>query len=122
MSEFKPMELEYEEVDGILYPKIQISNDLKDDERPLGKYGRMRLKYLKEYKLYMYRELLVNGELMEHCHRVNYEANEMAMLIEEQYLKKHPIPKDCGFMERVRHYNTARSIAEEFVLNDVVYR
>lgn len=54
----------------------------------------MRLKYLKEYKPHVYRELLVNGELMEHCERVNDEANEMAILIEEQYLKKHPIPKE----------------------------
>ena len=65
MSKFKPVELEYEEIDGILYPKIQISNDVKDDERPLGKYGQMRLKYLKEHKTYVYRELLVNGELVD---------------------------------------------------------
>ncbi|GMQ56194.1 hypothetical protein AN1V17_05870 [Vallitalea sediminicola] len=58
MSKFKPVELEYEEVDRILYPKSQISNDVKDDERPLGKYGRMRLKYLKEHKPNMYRELI----------------------------------------------------------------
>ncbi|MCT4563509.1 MAG: TnpV protein [Maledivibacter sp.] len=122
MSKFKPVELEYEEADGILYPKIQISNDVKDDERPLGKYGRMRLIYLKEYKPYMYRELLVNGELMEHCNRVNDEANKMAMMIEEQYLKKNLIPEDCGFMDRIGYYNTARSVAEEVVLNDVVYR
>lgn len=122
MSKFKPVELEYEEVDGILYPKIQISNDVKDDERPLGKYGRMRLKYLKEYKSCIYRELLINGELMEHCHRVNNEANEMAMLIEEQYFKKNPIPEDCGFMDRVKYYNIARAVADEAVLNDVVYR
>ncbi len=122
MSKFKPVELEYEEVDGILYPKIQISNDVKDDERPLGKYGQMRLKYLKEHKPCMYREMLVNGELMEHCHRVNDEANDMAMLIEEQYLKKNPIPEDCEFMDRVGYYNVARSVAEEVVLNDIVYR
>jgi len=52
-SKFKPVELEYIEVDGILYPKIQISNDVEYDEMPLGKYGRMRLKYLKEYKPYI---------------------------------------------------------------------
>ncbi len=122
MSKFKPVELEYEEVDGILYPKIQISNDVKYDERPLGKYGGMRLKYLKEHKVYMYRELLVNGELMEHCHRVNDEANEMAILIEEQYLKKNSIPENCGFMDRVVYYNIARGVAEEVVLSEIVYR
>ncbi len=68
----------------------------------------------------MYRKMLVNGELMEHCHRVN--ANKMAMLIEEQYLKKNPIPKDCRFMDRIGHFNIARSVAEEVVLNDIVYR
>ncbi|MCT4615890.1 MAG: TnpV protein [Marinifilaceae bacterium] len=122
MSKFKPVELEYEEVDGILYPKIHISNDVNDDERPLGKYGRMRLIYLKEYKPYVYRELFINGELMANCHRVNSEANEMAMLIEKQYFKKNPIPKDCGFMDRVGYYNTARGVAEEVVLREVVYK
>lgn len=122
MSKFKPVELEYEEVDGILYPKIQISNDTKYDEMPLGKYGQMRLKYLKEHKPNMYSLLRMNGELIEHCHKINDEANEMAILIEEQYLKRNPIPKDCGFMNRVRLYNTARSMAEEVLLNDVVYR
>ncbi len=122
MSKFKPVELEYEEVDGILYPKIQISNDGKYDEMLLGKYGRMRLKYLKEHKTSMYREMLINGVLMEHCHRLNDEANEMAILIEEQYLNKHPIPEDCGFMDRVGYYNIARSVAEEIVLNEIVYR
>ncbi len=122
MSKFKPVELEYEEVDGILYPKIQISNDVKYDERSLGKYGRMRLRYLKEHKSYMYRELLVSGELIEHCHMANDEANERAMLIEEQYLKKNPISKDCGFMERVGYYNIARGVAEEVVLNEIVYK
>ena len=121
MSRFKPVELDYKEVDGILYPKIQISNDTKYDEMPLGKYGQMRLTYFKEHKPNMYRLLRMNGELMEHCHKVNDEANERAMLIEEQYLKKNPIPEDCGFMDRVRYYNIARSVAEEVVLSDIIF-
>ncbi|MCG8499829.1 MAG: TnpV protein [Firmicutes bacterium] len=121
-SKFRPVELEYIEVEGILYPKIQISNDVKYDEMPLGKYGRMRLKFIKEHKPNMYRELLINGELTEYCHRVNDEANEMAMLIEKQYFKRHPIPEDCGFVGRVGYYNTARSVAEEVVLREIVYR
>lgn len=122
MSKFKPVELEYEEIDGILYPKIQISNDTKYDEMPLGKYGQMRLKYLKEHKPNMYSLLRMNGELMEHCHKINDEANKMAMLIEEQYLEKNPIPENCSFMDRVGYYNIARSVAEEVVLQEIVYR
>ncbi len=63
--------------------------------------------------------MLVNSELMEHCHRVNDEANDMAMLIEEQYLKRNPIPEDCGFMDRVGYHNVARGVAEEVVLTQL---
>jgi len=63
----------------------------------------------------------MNGVLMEHCHKVNDEANEMVMLIEKQYFKKNPIPKDCGFMDRVGYYNIARGVAEEVVLSKIVF-
>jgi molybdopterin-biosynthesis enzyme MoeA-like protein len=59
---------------------------------------------------------------MEHCHRVNDEANKMAMLIEQQYLKKNPIAEDCGFMDRVGYYNIARSVAEEVVVREFLYK
>ena len=64
----------------------------------------------------------MNGVLMEHCHKINDEANEMAMLIEEQYLKKNLIPEDCEFMDRIGYYNIAKSVAEEVVLKEIVYR
>ena len=119
---FKPVELEYTEIDGILYPNIQISNDIKYDEEPLGKYGRMRLRYLKEHKTDLYRLMRMEGKLLEHCHRINKDATKRAILIEEQYLKKNPIPVDCGFMDRVGYHNIARDVAEEVVLREIVYR
>ncbi len=58
---------------------------------------------------------------MEHCHKVNDEANKMAMIIEKQYLKKNPITEDCGFMDRVGHYNIAKGVAEEIVLSEIIF-
>src|SRR5699024_5272653 len=41
------VEIEYQKgKDGMLYPKLQVSKDLQTD-KPLGKYGRMAMKYLK---------------------------------------------------------------------------
>lgn len=59
------IELTYTEIDGLLYPNIEIEGrELLDN---LGKYGTLRLRYLHEYKPEIYRELLFTGKLAEHC-------------------------------------------------------
>lgn len=46
-------EFEYTEIDGLLYPNIEIDEKAKLDD--LGKYGRLHLNYLHEQKPGMYR-------------------------------------------------------------------
>ena len=58
-------EFEYTEINGLLYPNIEI--DGKDELDNLGKYGQLRLNYLHEQKPGIYRELLLTGNLAEHC-------------------------------------------------------
>lgn len=53
------LELAYVEIDGLLYPHIEI--DGKTELENLGKYGLLRLNYLREQKPQMYRELLLSG-------------------------------------------------------------
>lgn len=60
----------------------------------------------------------MEGKLLEHCHKINEDATKRAILIEEQYLKKNPIPVDCSFMNSVIYYNIARDVAEEIVLRE----
>ncbi|MEG1930068.1 MAG: TnpV protein [Anaerovorax sp.] len=51
------LELEYTEIDGLLYPNIETG--VEDIENDLSKYGILRLRYLHEHKREMYRELLI---------------------------------------------------------------
>ena len=41
------------------------------DGRPIGKYGRMRMKYLKEHHPVLYNQLVFTGKLQEHLIEVN---------------------------------------------------
>lgn len=75
------VELSYVERNGILYPDIQISNDAEADKRPVGKYGMMWLRFMKEYHYDRYVELLMNGELMQIAHKVNDESHEQIELM-----------------------------------------
>lgn len=55
-------EFEYTEIDGLLYPDIEIDGKIELDN--LGKYGRLRLNYLYEQKPGMYRQLLLTGRAL----------------------------------------------------------
>ncbi|WP_394522800.1 TnpV protein [Lacrimispora sp. JR3] len=112
-------EFEYTEIDGLLYPNIEI--DGKDKLDNLGKYGRLRLNYLHEQKLGMYRELLLTGKLAEHCMVIERTAFDMAESIRADYLKLHPIPQE-DTMERVRLCELAQEIEYEIVCYQLIYR
>lgn len=111
-------EFEYTEVDGFLYPNIEIDGKAELDN--LGKYGRLRMNYLHEQKLGMYREMLLTGKLTEHCTAMDKTALEMAERIRADYLKMHPMPDDT--MERIRLSELAQEIADECVLYDLIYQ
>jgi len=105
-------EFEYTEIDGLLYPNIEIDGKAELDN--LGKYGRLRLNYLHEHKPGMYRELLLTGKLLEHCMSIERVAFEMAERIRADYLKEHPMSED-DTMERIPCSGLAQEIADECV-------
>ena len=46
--------------------------DLSDaDQSPLGRYGRMRLNYLREYRPGLYTRLILSGKLYEHLTEID---------------------------------------------------
>ncbi|NLW40896.1 MAG: TnpV protein [Tissierellia bacterium] len=112
---------EYEEIDGILYPIMDISNDPEMD-KPLGKYGRMAMKYLKENYPMRYKILMIDGELMPLMHKVDKEAKERLEILEKQLLKKNPIKDPEDFYQTYRHRQMIRDMAEEVVLKEIVYK
>ncbi|MGN6714001.1 TnpV protein [Anaerocolumna jejuensis] len=112
-------EFEYTEIDGLLYPNIEIEE--KEKLADLGKYGLLRLKYLHEQKPEIYRELLLTGKLAEHCIAIQKTAFDMAERIRTDYLKAHPMPEDDA-MERIRLSEQEQEIADECVFYDLIYQ
>ena len=93
--------LSYEKIEGVKIPNIQISNNTKDD-RPLGKYGRMAMEYLKEQSPQRYIILKMDGTLMGTMHRVQEQAVEKMEQIIQQMLGSDPMPKTEDIMEKTR--------------------
>ncbi len=94
------------------------------DSKPLGKYGRMRKRYLKEHRSAVYSAMLLNGEVYGHLSEIDQACEERMELLARQMAKQEGMTealKAADQMEWVRRMNSIRSRAEEIVLNELVY-
>ena len=90
----------------------------KQPEKHIGKYGRLRLNYLKEHKRGLYTELLINGTLKQHLIEIDEittsKVNELIKHIDENLKEHHQ-------MEWVQAMNNIKNRAEEIVFNEILY-
>ena len=85
---------------------------------------RMRLKYLKEHRRVTYINLKTSGQLTHYLNETDREANEMLRLLIEQMAQAQGITeqlKDEDQMAWVGAMNSIRSIAEETVMQGIIF-
>ena len=91
---------------------------------PLGKYGRMRRRYLKEHRPALYNTLLLNGTLHQHLAEIDQTCHERmerlcaAMATQEGVTEAL---KASDQLEWVRRMNGIHNRAEEIVMAELVY-
>ena len=111
----------YTQVGDYLLPNLIID---EDEQQFIGKYGRMRKRYLKEQHPILYLELLLSGKLYPHLLEVDEACEERMELLTRQIAKQEDVTealKATDQMEWVRRMNSIRSRAEEIVLHELVY-
>ena len=121
-STFKKMSGTYTlGADGIYYPNLVST----DEEPHYGKYGMMRKTYLKEHRPAMYSLYMLEDRLTEHLNTVDDEAQERMYILVRQMMDRQGITEELKVrdqMEWVRAVNGIRNMAEEIVLNELIYR
>ena len=91
---------------------------------PLGKYGMMRMQYLKEHRPVLYSNMLLEEKLFQHLAEIDEACEERMELLTRQMAKQEGVTealKASDQMEWVRHMNSIRNRAEEIVLSELVY-
>ena len=95
---------------------------LNQPRKPLGKYGRMRLSFLRQQHPALYNTMLLNGSLYPHLIEVEQTAESRMQQTMAQLLKQNPAPdKEQNQMAWVQHMNSLKAQAEELVLNELIY-
>ena len=120
-SIFEQMGGTYTQVGDYFIPNLVISETAQS---PLGKYGRMRKRYLKEYRPGPDNNLLTTGRLDQHLAEIDETCEERMELLTSQMAKQEGVTealKAADQMAWVRRMNSIRNRAEEIVLHELIY-
>ena len=98
---------------------------LEDKERfSIGKYGLLRLNYIKKEKLGLYFDLLVNDKLNEYLHNIDTTVMEKMQKLIKELAEKENITeelKSSNQMLWIGKMNNIKNIADEIALKEYIY-
>ena len=115
--------IEYSLVGDYYIPNITIPNARRTGN--IGKYGRLKLSYMKKYKIPEYTEMLLSNELKSYLLDIEYEFKDKLELLIKQMAEKENVTEELktnNQLEWVRKMNNIKNRAEEIVLNEVIYQ
>ena len=115
------MEITYSKYEHYYLPDLVVS---EEEPATYGRFGRMRLKYLKEHRRAAYINLKTSGQLTHYLNETDREANEMLRLVIEQMVWAQGITEQLKVEDQmawVGAMNSIRSAAEETVENELIY-
>ena len=116
------MEITYSKYGDYYLPDLMLS---EEEPATYGRFGRMRLKYLKEHRRVTYINLKTSGQLTHHLNEIDREANEMLRLLIEPMAQAQSITEELKATDQmawVDAMNNIRNTAEEIVTGKTIYR
>ena len=115
------MELTYHWGGDVLIPDLELEDG---SNYQIGKYGRMRQRYLFENYHAMYTHLVLTEKLWKHLEEVDMEYNDMMDMLTVRMAEREGVTEHLKSVDQlgwVRKMNNIRSRAEEVVLHDLIY-
>ena len=115
------MELTYTERNGVMYPDLVLP---EQTNHPIGKYGKLRLDYLKKHRRGTYTTLLTSCTLNQHLYETEQEAKRQIDITLSRLVKERDITEELKATDPLRwvqEMNNAKQSAEEIVLNEIIY-
>ena len=110
------------ELNGDYYiPVLTLSSE---DQRPIGKWGRMHRDYLKEYRPIRYNDLILSGQLWIYLVVLNEQAQNRLEVIIDQMKASEGVTEELKAADQmawVGAMNSIRNRAEEIILREMIY-
>ena len=110
----------YRQVGDYFLPDIE----LPERNYEIGKYGRMRHRYLKEHRKIQYTTMILNGTLYDHLEEIDRISNERMETMVAAMKKQQGITEELKAADQlawVGAMNNIRNAAEEIILRKLIY-
>lgn len=114
--------IEYRLVGVYYIPNITIPKDRRTGN--IGKYGRLKLSYMRKYKIPEYTEMLLSNELKSYLLDIEDECKDKLELLIKQMAEKENVTEELKVnnqLEWVARMNNIKNRAEEIILNEIIY-
>ena len=115
------MNLTYTKNGDYLIPDLSLT---EQENRPLGKYGRMRKKYLEEHRPILWNQMILNETLFPHLREIEDTANRRLEQMMPVLMKAAGVTEDLKArdpMTWVGLMNSCKAQAEEVILQELIY-
>ena len=96
---------------------------LHEEQRPIGRWGRMHRDYLKEHRPIVFNQLVLSGHLWSYLADINEQAQQRMEVLVKQMMASEDATeelKEANQMEWIQRMNSIRSKSEELVLNELI--
>ena len=119
----------YDETNGLWYERIgdyyiPVLTLPSEEQRPIGKWGRMHRDYLKEHRPILYNDLILSGQFWTYLADLNEQAQERLSLIVEQMKEAEGVTEGLKAADQIAWVgamNSIRNRAEEIILREMIY-
>ena len=114
-------ELTYTRSGDYWIPNLSLS---QQESKPLGKYGRMRKKYLQEHRPVLWNSLILSEKLYPHLREIDETANRRLEQLMPELMRRSGVTEELkarGPMKWVGLMNNLKAQAEETILNELIF-
>ena len=112
-------EITYKTVNDVQIPDLSLP-----ETEPIGRYGRMRQRYLKEHRPVLWSQLVLAGALYEHLHEIETAAQSRIDLMLPKLAEAAGATEALKAADPMRWtglMNSCKAQAEEVVLDELIY-
>ena len=120
MNQLLSCELTYTLVGDYYIPNIA----LPEENRPIGRWGRMHRDYLEKHHPIRFNDLVLSGQLWTYLADLNEQAQERFSLIIEQMKASEGVTEELKAIDQmawVGAMNSIRNRTEEIILREMIY-
>ena len=118
------IEITYHKEGNFFVPDLYLEKEDYENDYIIGKYGHLRLEYLKHHKKAEYTIMFMNKTLRKHIVEIDKQSKTRFDVLMKQMLERNPIDEDLkntNPLKWIGLMNNYKHCAEEIIFNELIY-